>query len=79
MSAHAPRSIDEYLKQLRAALEGELIDAADHQPRVAVGLLPELWIEILEQCPDGPVPAEIKVAGELGKPRESRGNDRSDF
>ena len=23
MSAHAPRSIDEYLKQLRAALEGQ--------------------------------------------------------
>ena len=61
-----------------AALERALIDAAKHQARIAVGLLPQLGIEIFEQRPDRPVPAEKQVCGQFGQagelPRELGGD-----
>src|SRR5215469_2714263 len=55
----------------RAALEHPLADAAEHQAGIAVRLLPELRIQVLEQRSYRPVPAEEKIGGQLGQTRQT--------
>ena len=55
-----------------AALEVALIHAAQHEARVAAGLLPQLRIQILEQGAGRPMPTEKKVAGQLRQARQAR-------
>jgi len=62
-----------------AALERPLVDAAKHQAGVAVGLLPQLRVQVLEQRPGGTVPAEEEVGGQLGQAREAARDDGRDF
>jgi hypothetical protein len=62
-----------------AALESRLVDTAQHQARVAVGLLPQRGIEVLEQRAGRTMPAEEQVPGELGETRQALRDDRGDF
>jgi hypothetical protein len=49
----------------RRTVEGSLIDAAQHKPWIAAGLLPELRIQRLEQRPRGSMPAEKEIRRQL--------------
>ena len=61
------------------ALEPLLVHAAQHQARVAAGLLPQLRIEVLEQRPGRAVPAEEQVAGQLRQAGQAPRDYRGDF
>ena len=52
------------------AVEVFLIDASQHQTRVAADLLPELGFQVFEQRPGWAVPAEEQITGELRQPRQ---------
>ncbi len=56
-----------------------LTDATKQQSWVTFGLLPQLGIEVFEQCAGRPMPAEEQVARELGESRERFRNYRNDF
>ena len=62
-----------------AALQRLLVDAAKHETGIAVGLLPQLRIQVLEQRPGGTVPAEEEVGGQLREAREAPRDDGCDF
>jgi len=62
-----------------AALERALVNAAEHQTGIAVGLLPQLRIQVLEQRPGGTVPAEEQIGGQLREAREAPRDDGCDF
>ena len=62
-----------------AALQRLLVDATKHQAGIAVGLLPQLRIQILEQRPGGTVPAEEQVGGQLREARQAPRDDGGDF
>jgi hypothetical protein len=61
----------EVLRVVGVALETLLIQAAQHQARVAVRLFPQLRIEIFEKCANRAMPAEEQVGRELGQTVET--------
>jgi hypothetical protein len=64
---------------VRGALEGALAHAAQDQARIAVGLLPQLRIEVLEQRARRTMPAEKEVTRELGESGQAPRKDGGDF
>jgi len=60
-------------------VEAPLLQAAEHEARVTVGLLPQLRIEVLEKRPYGTVPAEEQIGGELRQAAETPRDLGRDF
>ncbi len=56
-----------------------LLDTAQHEAGVTSRLLPQGFVEVLEQGAGGSVPAEEQVRGELRQPRKHPRNNGGDI